>query len=84
MTVERFPEGMTEQKRRIFGRRTLPRCCPSRMPLTLPSEDGQRVTYVVVDTATLLYLVNQGTLTFHPLVVAPPAPRPARASSSLI
>ena len=35
--------------------------------MTPPSEDGQRVTYVLVnDTATLLYLVNQGTLTFHP------------------
>jgi DNA ligase D-like protein (predicted 3'-phosphoesterase)/DNA ligase D-like protein (predicted polymerase) len=32
----------------------------------LPSEDGTEVPYVLVnDQATLLYLVNQGTLTFH-------------------
>jgi bifunctional non-homologous end joining protein LigD len=32
----------------------------------LPSEDGTEVLYVLVnDEATLLYLVNQGTLTFH-------------------
>ena len=34
--------------------------------MTLPSEAGQLVTYALVDDATLLYLVNQGTLTFHP------------------
>ena len=35
--------------------------------MTLPSEAGQLVTYALVnDAATLLYLVNQGTLTFHP------------------
>ena len=35
--------------------------------MTLPSEDGHLVTYALVnDAATLLYLVNQGTLTFHP------------------
>ena len=32
----------------------------------LPSERGKPVPYVLVnDEATLLYLVNQGTLTFH-------------------
>jgi bifunctional non-homologous end joining protein LigD len=33
----------------------------------LPTERGKTVQYVLVnDKATLLYLVNQGTLTFHP------------------
>jgi bifunctional non-homologous end joining protein LigD len=32
----------------------------------LPTEDGSDVAYVLInDEATLLYLVNQGTLTFH-------------------
>jgi bifunctional non-homologous end joining protein LigD len=44
---------------------------PARYPewiprIVLPSEQGKRVHYVLInDLATLLYLVNQGALTFH-------------------
>ena len=68
MTVERFPEGLTGTEAPHFWQKNTPSYYPEWIPrVTLPSEDGQRVTYVLVnDTATLLYLVNQGTLTFHP------------------
>jgi bifunctional non-homologous end joining protein LigD len=68
MTVERFPEGLTDAQAPHFWQKNTPSYYPEWIPrVTLPSEDGQLVTYALVnDTATLLYLVNQGTLTFHP------------------
>jgi bifunctional non-homologous end joining protein LigD len=68
MTLERFPEGLTGKQAPHFWQKNTPSYYPAWIPrVTLPSEDGQPVTYVLVhDTATLLYLVNQGTLTFHP------------------
>jgi bifunctional non-homologous end joining protein LigD len=68
MTVERFPEGLTGKQAPHFWQKNTPSYYPAWIPrVTLPSEDGQLVTYALVnDAATLLYLVNQGTLTFHP------------------
>jgi bifunctional non-homologous end joining protein LigD len=68
MTVERFPEGLTGTEAPHFWQKNIPAYYPVWIPrATLPSEDGQLVTYALVnDTATLLYLVNQNTLTFHP------------------
>jgi bifunctional non-homologous end joining protein LigD len=68
MTLERFPEGLIGKQALRFWQKHTPSYYPAWIPrVTLPSEDGQPVTYALVnDTATLLYLVNQGTLTFHP------------------
>ena len=68
ITVERFPEGVTGTEAPHFWQKNIPAYYPAWIPrATLPREDGQRVTYALVnDTATLLYLVNQNTLTFHP------------------
>jgi bifunctional non-homologous end joining protein LigD len=68
MTVERFPEGLTDAQAPHFWQKNTPSYYPQWIPrVTLPSEDGASVTYTLVhDAATLLYLVNQGTLTFHP------------------
>jgi bifunctional non-homologous end joining protein LigD len=68
MTLERFPEGLTGKQAPHFWQKNTPSYYPAWIPrVTLPSEDGQLVTYALVnDAATLLYLVNQGTLTFHP------------------
>jgi bifunctional non-homologous end joining protein LigD len=68
MTVERFPEGVTGKQAPHFWQKNTPAYYPQWIPrVMLPSEAGQGVTYALVnDAATLLYLVNQGTLTFHP------------------
>jgi bifunctional non-homologous end joining protein LigD len=68
MTLERFPEGLTGKQAPHFWQKNTPSYYPAWIPrVTLPSEDGQLVTYALVhDAATLLYLVNQGALTFHP------------------
>jgi bifunctional non-homologous end joining protein LigD len=68
MTLERFPEGLSGKHAPHFWQKNTPSYYPQWIPrVTLPSEAGQRVTYALVnDATTLLYLVNQGTLTFHP------------------
>ena len=68
MTLERFPEGLKGTQAPHFWQKNTPSYYPAWIPrVTLPSEDGHLVTYALVnDAATLLYLVNQGTLTFHP------------------
>src|SRR5262249_12132179 len=79
MTLERFPEGLTGTRAPHFWQKNTPSYYPEWIPrVTLPSEDGQLVTYALVnDAATLLYLVNQGTLTF------PPGYRAYRTSTGL-
>jgi bifunctional non-homologous end joining protein LigD len=66
VTLERFPDGVG-QGRAHFWQKTTPAYYPpwiARVPL--PTEAGKVVPYVLVnDAATLLYLVNQGALTFH-------------------
>jgi bifunctional non-homologous end joining protein LigD len=66
VTLERWPEGVGDD-RRHFWQKNLPASCPAWIPrVELPSERGKPVHYALVnDVPTLLYLVNQGTLTFH-------------------
>jgi bifunctional non-homologous end joining protein LigD len=66
VTLERLPDGLGADKPHFWQKDT-PRYCPDWIPrIELPSETGKPVHYVLVnDLNTLLYLVNQGTLTFH-------------------
>jgi bifunctional non-homologous end joining protein LigD len=65
-TLERLPEGVGEGKPHFWQKHT-PEYYPDWVPrVKLPSGRGTPVEYVLVnDRPTLLYLVNQGTLTFH-------------------
>lgn len=65
-TLERLPDGIGESKPHFWQKDT-PDYYPDWIPrVELPSERGKKVHYVLVnDLPTLLYLVNQGTLTFH-------------------
>jgi bifunctional non-homologous end joining protein LigD len=66
-TLERLPEGLDGPNAPHFWQKRTPDYYPEWIErVVLPSEDGTEVPYVLVnDEATLLYLVNQGTLTFH-------------------
>lgn len=66
-TLERLPEGLGDADAPHFWQKDTPAYYPEWIPrVELPSERGKAVHYVLVnDVATLLYLVNQGTLTFH-------------------
>ncbi len=66
VTLERLPEGLAEGAPHSWQKNT-PDCYPEWIPrIELKTERGKAVHYVLVnDDATLLYLVNQGTLTFH-------------------
>jgi bifunctional non-homologous end joining protein LigD len=66
-TLERLPEGLTGPKAPHFWQKDTPDYYPDWIPrVALPTERGTTVHYVLVnDAATLLYLVNQGTITFH-------------------
>jgi bifunctional non-homologous end joining protein LigD len=67
VTLERLPDGIGEGKPHFWQKHT-----PEHYPLWVrrvdfPTERGRPVQYVLVnDKATLLYLVNQGAMTFHP------------------
>jgi bifunctional non-homologous end joining protein LigD len=67
ITLERLPDGVRPGAPHFWQKRT-----PSYYPDWIPrfetmSKEGKRVNYPLVnDERTLLYLVNQGTLTFHP------------------
>jgi bifunctional non-homologous end joining protein LigD len=67
ITVERLPDGVRPSAPHFWQKRT-----PSYYPDWIPrfetvSKDGTRVNYPLVnDERALLYMVNQGTLTFHP------------------
>jgi bifunctional non-homologous end joining protein LigD len=67
VTLERLPDGVGEGKPQ-FWQKNSPDYYPNwiaRFPL--PNERGETVNYALVnDKATLLYLVNQGAVTFHP------------------
>ena len=65
-TLERLPEGLGSESPHFWQKNT-PDYYPSWIPrIELPSERGKPVRYVLVnDVATLLYLVNQGTITLH-------------------
>jgi bifunctional non-homologous end joining protein LigD len=68
MTLERLPDGLTGEKAPHFWQKNTPEHYPDWIPrVELMSEQGEPVKYVLVnDRQTLLYLVNQGTVTFHP------------------
>jgi bifunctional non-homologous end joining protein LigD len=67
VTLERLPDGLGAGKPHFWQKHT-PDSYPAWVPrVALETEQGRRVKYVLVnDLSTLLYLVNQGTLTFHP------------------
>lgn len=66
-TLERLPEGLTSAAAPHFWQKNTPAYYPRWIPrIKLPSEAGKPVNYVLVNNReTLLFLVNQGTLTFH-------------------
>ena len=66
-TLERLPEGLEGPEAPHFWQKRTPGYYPAWIErVELPSERGKPVPYVLVnDAETLLYLVNQGTLTFH-------------------
>jgi bifunctional non-homologous end joining protein LigD len=67
VTLERLPDGLGEGKPHFWQKNT-PNYYPAWLPrVELPSGRGKAVHYALVnDMSALLYLVNQGTLTFHP------------------
>ena len=67
ITLERMPDGVGEGRPRFWQKNTPP-YYPKWIPrVELPSEAGKKVQYALVnDEAALSYLVNQGTITFHP------------------
>ena len=69
MTLERLPDGLKEGAPRFWQKNT-PAHYPKWIPrVELPTDRGKRVNYCLVnDVETLLYLVNQGTITFHPFL----------------
>lgn len=66
VTLERCPDGVGEGKTH-FWQKNIPVTYPSWLPrIELATERGKTVHYALVnDRSTLLFLVNQGTLTFH-------------------
>jgi bifunctional non-homologous end joining protein LigD len=67
LTLERMPEGLDGSQAPHFWQKDTPEYYPEWIPrVNLPSAQGKQVHYVLVnDVASLLYLVNQGTITFH-------------------
>lgn len=68
VTLERLPDGLAGKNPTHFWQKDTPASYPSWIQrINLTSREGEPVNYVVVNnTETLLYLVNQGTITFHP------------------
>ncbi|HMC90208.1 MAG TPA: non-homologous end-joining DNA ligase [Gemmataceae bacterium] len=67
ITLERLPEGVDGAHKPHFWQKNTPSQYPEWIPrIDLPSEAGKSVQYALVNNQeTLLYLVNQGALTFH-------------------
>jgi bifunctional non-homologous end joining protein LigD len=67
ITLERLPDGLGPGKPHFWQKNTPPSYPDWIARAELTTEAGKPVSYVLVnDEDTLLYLVNQGTLTFHP------------------
>jgi bifunctional non-homologous end joining protein LigD len=66
-TLERLPDGLGSSRAPHFWQKNTPASYPDWIPRAeLPSEVGKVIHYALVnDQDTLLYLVNQGALTFH-------------------
>jgi bifunctional non-homologous end joining protein LigD len=67
VTLERLPEGLGGNGAPHFWQKNTPAYYPDWIPrVDLETERGEPVHYALVSNEpTLLYLVNQGTLTFH-------------------
>jgi bifunctional non-homologous end joining protein LigD len=67
ITLERLPDGLSGPKAPRFWQKNTPDYYPGWIPrVELPKEDGSPVKYALVnDVDTLMYLVNQGAITFH-------------------
>jgi bifunctional non-homologous end joining protein LigD len=68
VTLERLPDGLSGPKAPHFWQKNTPASYPDWIPrVELETERGKPVHYALVNSEeTLLYLVNQGTITFHP------------------
>lgn len=68
VTLERLPDGLAGKSPTHFWQKDTPASYPSWIQrIKLTSREGDPVNYVMVNnTESLLYLVNQGTITFHP------------------
>lgn len=66
-TLERVPEGLGNGARPHFWQKNASDYFPAWIQRAqLPTKEGRTVQYVLVnDVDSLLYLVNQGTITFH-------------------
>jgi bifunctional non-homologous end joining protein LigD len=66
-TLERLPEGLNGSDAPHFWQKRTPDYYPDWIErIALPSARGEAIPYILVnDEATLLYLVNRSTLTFH-------------------
>ncbi|HEV3143799.1 MAG TPA: non-homologous end-joining DNA ligase [Gemmataceae bacterium] len=66
-TLERLPEGIGGGKSPHFWQKNTPEYYPKWiLRAEFPGKPGETVKYAVInDAETLLYLVNQGALTFH-------------------
>jgi bifunctional non-homologous end joining protein LigD len=69
ITLERLPDGIGEGKPRFWQKNT-PDYYPQWIPrVELQTDEGKLVKYALVnDVRTLAWLVNQGTITFHPFL----------------
>ena len=66
LTMERYPDGIEEEG---FYQKEAPEYFPDwiqRADIPVITEDKQQPQVICNDLATLLYLVNQGCVTFHP------------------
>ena len=66
LTMERYPDGIEEKG---FYQKEAPEYFPDwiqRAQIPVLSEDQEQPQVICNDLATLLYLVNQGCVTFHP------------------
>jgi bifunctional non-homologous end joining protein LigD len=67
VTVERLPDGLAGPDSPRFWQKNTPEYYPAWIRrVNLPTERGKPVHYALVNSIqTLLYMVNQGALTFH-------------------
>src|SRR5947208_6960 len=67
ITVERLPDGLSRPDAPRFWQKNTPAYYPSWIRrVDIPTGAGKPVQYSLVnDLPTLLYFVNQGTITFH-------------------
>lgn len=67
MTLERVPDGLERERGPHFWQKNTPSYYPSWIPrVRIRTDEGETDYTLVNNVETLLYLVNQGTVTFHP------------------